>query len=66
MSTGMILLAVVVILFLIVIALPVVGGGISGFLVLLRGVLRKMWANRKTAAEMKNQFTQKPHLSLLK
>ena len=65
MSMGMIFLTVVVILFLAIVALPIVGGGICGSVVLIWGVLRKMW-NRKVSAQIEERFSQRPHSSLLK
>lgn len=66
MSAGMILLTAVVILFLVMVVLPVVGGGICGSAVLMRDALRKMWAKRKVLAQMEKRYSQKPHPSLLK
>lgn len=59
MSAGMILLTVAVILFLIIVTLPVVGGGICGSAVLIKGALRKMRANRRVPAEMEKKTRPK-------
>jgi hypothetical protein len=66
MSTGMILLTVLVTLFLIVVVLPIVGGGICGSAVLMRDALRKMWATRRETEHVEKRYTQKPHLSYSK
>ena len=66
MSTGMILLTVLVALFLVVIVLPIVAGGICGSAICLRNVLRKMLATHKEAANTEKEYVQKPNLSYLK
>jgi hypothetical protein len=66
MSTGIILLTVLVTLFLVVIVLPIVGGGICGSVILMRDALRRMWATRREPAPMENRYAQKPYLSYSK
>lgn len=66
MSAGMILLTVVVIIFLVIVALPIVGGGICGSVVLMRDALWKMRAKHKVSETAEKSFSQEPHLSVLK
>ena len=66
MSTGMILLTVLVTLFLVVILLPIVGGGICGSVILIRDTLRRMWATHREPVHMEKRYAQKPRLSYLK
>lgn len=66
MSAGMILLTVVVTLFLGVVVLPIVGGGICGSVICIRNALRKIKASRRETAQTGNSYAQKPHLSVLK
>ncbi|MGD9118539.1 MAG: hypothetical protein PVJ08_07415 [Dehalococcoidia bacterium] len=66
MSAGMILLTVVVIPFLAIVALPVVGSGICGSLVLMRNALRKMRAARKVPVRMESKYSQRAYPNILK
>jgi hypothetical protein len=66
MPSGMILLTVVVTLFLGVVVLPIVGGGICGSVICMRDVLRKMRASCRETAQTENRYAQKPHFSVLK
>jgi hypothetical protein len=66
MSMGMILLTVLVILLLAIVALPFVGGGIIGSIVLMRDTLRKIRYTRKISARMEREYSQRVYPSILK
>ena len=66
MSTGMIFLTVLATLFLVVVVLPIVAGGICGSVMCLRNALKKMWAARRETARAENKYDQKPHFGYVK